>query len=322
MLAMAAALALLLLSACSLNPHLDLAATLPGAAPVRLESVPFYPQLDYQCGPAALAGVLGAGGARTDPAALAPQVYLPGRRGSLQAELLAAARRAGLIPYLTDEEPAALFAELQAGRPVLILQNLATPDFPAWHYSVLTGFDIAANRVYLNTGDKRGLAVAAPEFLRTWDWGGRWAMVVLSPGQMPARSDLPRYTEAVIAFEEVAGPAAAAPSWQAALERWPQAPGPYLALGNRAYGGGKLVIAADYYGRGLRRNSGDPALGNNLASVLGELGCPGAGIALLEPIHTALPADSRWRPVTAATLAELAAIEPGDSAACASVLPV
>jgi hypothetical protein len=318
----AAALATFLLSACSLNPHLDLAATLPGAAPVRLEAVPFYPQLDYQCGPAALAGVLGAAGATIDPAILAPQVYLPGRRGSLQAELLAASRRAGLIPYLTDQAPAALFAELQAGRPVLIFQNLATPGFPVWHYAVVTGLNTATNRVYLNTADKRDLAMAAPEFLRTWDWGGRWAMVVLNPGQMPAWVDLARYTEALLAFEEVAGPEAAAPAWHAALERWPQAPGPYLALGNRAYLEGNLAIAADYFARGLRRNGSDPALGNNLASVLGELGCPGAGIALLEPIHSALPADSNWRPVTAATLAELASIEPVDSAACAPAYPI
>lgn len=92
---LAALLLIFLLSACAVNPRLDLAATLPGAAPVRLESVPFYPQQAYQCGPAALAGVLGAAGATIDPETLAPQVYLPGRRGSLQAELVAAARRAG-----------------------------------------------------------------------------------------------------------------------------------------------------------------------------------------------------------------------------------
>ncbi len=118
-----------LLSACAVNPRLDLAATLPGAAPVRLESVPFYPQQAYQCGPAALAGVLGAAGTTIDPETLASQVYLPGRRGSLQAELVAAARRAGFIPYLTDEQPAALLHELQAGRPVLVMQNLGVPIF-------------------------------------------------------------------------------------------------------------------------------------------------------------------------------------------------
>ncbi|MEE4146558.1 MAG: PA2778 family cysteine peptidase [Halieaceae bacterium] len=301
-----------------MNPRLDLAATLPGAAPVRLESVPFYPQLAYQCGPAALAGVLGAAGAAIDPAALAPRVYLPDRQGSLQAELVAAARRSGLIPYLTAGQPAALLAELQAGRPVLVIQNLGTPGFPRWHYAVMTGFDPATNRVFLNTGDERGLAVDAPEFLRTWDWAGRWAMVVLSPGQMPAGVDLALYTDAVIAFENVAGAAAAVPAWQTALERWPQAPAPYLALGNRAYFEGNLAQAVDYYARGLRHDRDDPALGNNLASVLGELGCAGAGIALLEPIHSGLPEASGWRPVTAATLAELSARTPGDKTDCAA----
>lgn len=319
---LAAPLLIFLLSACAVNPRLDLAATLPGAAPVRLEPVPFYTQQAYQCGPAALAGVLGAAGATIDPETLAPQVYLPGRRGSLQAELVAAARRAGFIPYLIDEQPAAPLHELQVGRPVLVMQNLGSPDFPTWHYAVMTGFDTSANLIYLNTGDESGLAVDAPEFLRTWNWAGRWAMVVLGPGQLPARVSLARYMEAVLAFEKVAGADAAAPAWQAALERWPQTPGPYLALGNRAYTGGNLALAVDYYGRGLRRNGGDPALANNLASVLGELGCAGAGIALLEPIHAGLPEASGWRPVTAATLVELAATEPGDEIACASLYPI
>ena len=54
-------------------------------------------------------------------------------------------------------------------------------------------------------------------------------------------------------------------------------------------------------------NPGDPALGNNLATVLGEVGCPEQGRALLEPIVEALPAGSRWGSVMAGTLDELAA---------------
>ena len=70
----------------------------PGHPHVQLSSVPFYPQEAYQCGPAALAGVLGAAGVAATPSSLAPQVYLPGRQGSLQLELMAASRRAGRIP--------------------------------------------------------------------------------------------------------------------------------------------------------------------------------------------------------------------------------
>ena len=59
-------------------------------ASIELESTPFHPQTSYQCGPAALATVLGAAGLTVSPAALADEVYLPGRQGSLQPELAAA----------------------------------------------------------------------------------------------------------------------------------------------------------------------------------------------------------------------------------------
>jgi hypothetical protein len=75
-----------------------------------LTTVPFYAQEDFQCGPAALAMAFGAAGKPIEPEALAPQVYLPGRQGSLQVEMLAATRRNGLIavelkPALSDRSP-------------------------------------------------------------------------------------------------------------------------------------------------------------------------------------------------------------------------
>ena len=42
-------------------------------------------------------------------------------------------------------------------------------------------------------GTDRGLAMGAPKFMRTWDWGGRWAMVALRPGELPARAEAGRY---------------------------------------------------------------------------------------------------------------------------------
>jgi len=62
-----------------------------------LAAVPFFPQIDYYCGPSSLAMVLQAAGVDVKPEALVDQVFLPGRKGSLQVEMLAAARRHGLI---------------------------------------------------------------------------------------------------------------------------------------------------------------------------------------------------------------------------------
>lgn len=306
-----------LLAGCSINPPLDLAALVGDQPPLQLSTVPFFPQAEFECGPAALAGMLGAAGLEITPDALSPQVYLPGRQGSLQLELLASTRRSGRIPYLVEPSPGTLLAELEAGRPVLVFQNLRTPHFPLWHYAVLVGFDPAANLVYLNSGAERALPMAAPSFLRTWDWAGRWALVTLRPGELPARVDITRYAEAVAGFEAIAGAAAAQPAWRAALLRWPEDPRPLLALGNQAYGDGDLSVAASYYRRGLVLNRGDPALTNNLASVLGELGCPRSGVELLRPVQAALAVDSGWRDTIAATLAELTAGGGSDGGHCA-----
>ena len=49
-----------------------------------LTGVPFFPQDDYQCGPAALATSMASFNVNVTPEQLVSQVYLPARQGSLQ----------------------------------------------------------------------------------------------------------------------------------------------------------------------------------------------------------------------------------------------
>lgn len=312
-------LATALLPACSINPQLRLGESLPQSGALLVEDVPFHPQTDHDCGPAALATLLGASGVATTPESLVPQVFLPGRRGSLQLELMGASRRAGRIPYPVERTPDALLDELQAGRPVLVLQNLLVRTVPKWHYAVLVGADPVRNRMILNSGTRRALPVRAPSFLRTWDWAGRWAIVTLRPGEMPAHPDPATYMVAVADFEAVAGAPAAIPAWRAAMQRWPQDPRPHLALGNNAHAAGERVAAARHYRDGLARAPNDPVLGNNLASVLGELGCRDEARVAIDAAQRHLDADSRWREQLAATRAELMAGKQRRSAVCDSL---
>ena len=87
----------LLLQACVGARSYNALDTLPVASTVELENTPFYPQEAYQCGPAALATVVGQAGVDAPPEALRPLVYLPGREGSLQADMLATPARYGLL---------------------------------------------------------------------------------------------------------------------------------------------------------------------------------------------------------------------------------
>jgi hypothetical protein len=301
-----------LLGGCAVNPPISLSELEPsGAAPTSLD-VPFFPQEEHQCGPAALATILVASGIDTSPAELVPQVYLPEREGSLQVELMSAARRQGRMPYVLSPEPASIVAEIRAGRPVLVLQNLRVPSWPAWHYAVITGLDPSTNTFVLNSGVSRNLTTPAPRFLRTWNWAGRWAMVTLLPGEMPATAEAKRFFEAAAAFEAVAGAEDALPAWRSAARQWPRDPTPRLALGNSAYARGDLQEAVRHYAEGLSLQPDDPVLANNLATVLGEMGCPRAGERVLAPVTAATGEGTvSWSEVLHATKRELAS-QPGE----------
>jgi len=244
----------------------------PGlAAAAEIATVPFFPQEDYQCGPAALAAVLRHAGSAATPESLVPQVYLPGRKGSLQAELLAGARRNGLVAYELAPRLEALLREIDGGTPVLVLQNLALNWAPQWHYAVAIGYDLGGRSLVLRSGITRRLEMSLDTFEHTWARSGHWAMVALPPGRLPhTASELP-YLAAVAALERVA-PAVARGAYESALARWPDSVTAELGLGNASYALRDLVGAAAVYLRATQRHPASADAWNNLAQALIELG--------------------------------------------------
>lgn len=245
----------------------------PAQRSVELDGVPFFPQTRNHCGPAALATALTASGVPVEPAALADEVYIPGREGTLQAELQAATRRHGRLAYRPRGELDALLAELHAGHPVIVFHNLGISWFPYWHYSVLVGYDAAEQVLVERSGKTRRRRTPAALFLRTWERTGRWALVTLAPGELPAAEEPQPYLEAAADFERTAGPGAAGPAWLAATRRWPAEPLPWLGLGNARQARGEHLAAASAYGEALQRRPELVAARNNLALALADAGC-------------------------------------------------
>jgi tetratricopeptide (TPR) repeat protein len=298
----------LLLAACGRAPVLPPAA---GAEQVELGAVPFFPQRDYQCGPAALATVFGHLGHAVDPDALVDEVYLPGKRGSLQVELKAAARRRGLVPYPLPPELEVLLATLRSGHPVLVLQDLGTRGWPQWHFAVVVGFDGAADTFLLRSGTTRRQALTARKFLATWERAERWGLVVLPPGTLPPRAERDRYLRAVTDMEGIAPPAALVAAFGVAVERWPDSPWARAGLGNAHYAAGDRAAAEAQFAALLRRQPESVLARNNLAQLLGERGCRTAALALLDEGLANHPGDDRERAWLQATRDEVAAMRAG-----------
>lgn len=233
--------------------------------------VPFVPQEDYQCGPAALAMVLGAGGAPVTVEALVAQVYLPARGGSLQAEMLATARRHGRLAVVLPGRLDALLAEVAAGRPVIVLQNLSLPVLPRWHYAVVTGYDLERQEILLHSGTTAQLALPMSVFERTWARSGYWAMVAPSPTVLPSSPDASSLLTAVAALERVdAG--AAAQAYAALTARHPGLYGAWFGLGNARHAGGDLAGAEHAFARATEIDPRAADGWNNLALTQLALG--------------------------------------------------
>ena len=124
-----------------------------------LVATPFFAQTDHLCGPAALATALGAAGITASPAALSEAVFLPAREGSLQAEMLAGARRHGAVATRIPGTLEGLLREVAAGHVVVLLQNLGLSFAPRWHYAVVVGYDLDASEVLLRSGTTQRAAM-------------------------------------------------------------------------------------------------------------------------------------------------------------------
>ena len=305
----AAALAALALAACATLPPR------PAGVPPRaeLEAVPFFAQRESECGPAALATLLDAGGLGLTPAELVPEVYLPGRRGSLQLELMAATRRHGRIPYPLRQDLNALYTELAAGRPVLVLQNFGSRRAPQWHYAVAAGYD--TGHLLLRSGVTRRLRVPLTRFLGTWQRADSWALVALAPGELPATVEPGPYLAAVSGLEAQGQYAAARLGYAVAAGRWPGEPLAWLGLGNSAVALGEAAAGEAALRRALELAPHSVAARNNLAALLGRRGCGAAARTQIERAATDA-AGTSLAPAVADTVRELAALPGTDGPGC------
>jgi len=234
---------------------------------VHLAHVPFYAQQDHWCGPASLAMVMAYAGSTHPPRELAPLLYVPGRKGSLQVEMQALPRRFGLFVYPLQDGLPELFAQLVKGMPVLVMQNLGLSFAPRWHYAVVTGYDLKRGRIMLHTGEQADDAIPIDIFARTWQRAGNWAMVVLPAGAMPADAQRDRYLRAAVALEGSGQAAAAERAYQSATRRWPDSFIAWMGLGNSRYTQGKDEMAIAAWRQAARIRPDHAAPWHNIAQA-------------------------------------------------------
>ena len=291
-------LATLLLAGCATAPQSrQILSAAPAGLPGRVElvEVPFFPQQAYQCGPAALATLLQDQGIATQPEQLVAEVYVPARRGSLQAEMLAAARARERVAYPLRSELEDVLREVAAGRPVLVLQNLGLSRMPRWHYAVVVGYDLAQGEILLRSGLHERRVNGFARFEHTWRRAGRWAFVVTPAGKLPATAQPRPWLQAAHALESTGQLATAAAAYATATRHWPEQAAGWFGLGNTRYALGEFTEAETALRQLLQLQPRLHMAWNNLAHVLAARGCGEEARAAAACALRILPEEARYR---------------------------
>jgi len=256
----------------------------PAGLPERVElyRVPFFPQNDYQCGPAALATTLAHLGVKVTPDDLVGQVYLPARQGSLQVEMLAAPRRYGMVSYRLAPRFEDLLREVAAGTPVIVLQDYGVWPISIWHYAVVAGYDYPKGELVLRSGEKQRLSMPFAVLEYTWKESDYWAMVVVPPDRVPATATESGYLAAIAAMERLGNPRATIMAYATLLRRWPDNLSAAIGLANGHYALGEIRESEAILRREAERHPDSVAVLNNLAQTLSDQGRNEEALATIE----------------------------------------
>jgi tetratricopeptide (TPR) repeat protein len=246
-----------------------------------LNNVPFFPQTEYQCGPAALATVLANAKVKVKPDDLVSQVYIPDRKGSLQVEMLAAARRHGMISYQLAPRYEDVLREVAAGTPAIVLQNFGAGPFENWHYAVAVGYDLDEDNLVLRSGEKQRQVLKSGLNEFVWRKADYWAMVVVPPNRIPATAQEEPWLSAIAAFERV-NPRAARTAYTTFLKRWPENVNASVGLANTYHATRELKEAERVLRTALARQPDSVVVLNNLAQTLSDQGRNAEALELID----------------------------------------
>jgi predicted Zn-dependent protease len=160
---------------------------------------------------------------------------------------------------------------------------------------VAIGYDRPGQSIVLRSGPNRREALGALTFDHLWARSGRWGMLALPPGRLPATATAGSYLAAATALERVS-PEAAASAYDTAVTAWPGHRLGWLGRGNARASAGDARGAERAFRQALARFPDDADAWNNLATTLAELGRTAqAREAVSRAIELGGPREARYR---------------------------
>ncbi len=155
------------------------AANLSGQPTRVIDGVPFFPQEEYQCGPASLAGVLNYYGWKGSPADIAAEIFSRQAGGTLDMDMVFYAQKKGWRAEKYRGSFEDLQAQIDSRRPLIVLIDQGFWVYQSHHFMVVVGYD--EGNIVVNSGKEERKFMSRDSFLKTWEKTKFWTLRVTPP---------------------------------------------------------------------------------------------------------------------------------------------
>ena len=141
-----------------------------------IEKVPFFPQEDYQCGPASLASVLNYWGVSSAPEEVARSIYSQSAKGTLNMDMVIYAQSRGLEASHYRGAWDDLRKKIDSGFPLIVLVDYGFSVFQSNHFMVIIGYN--EDSVVAHSGRHEKKVIPREDFLKSWEKTNYWTLFI------------------------------------------------------------------------------------------------------------------------------------------------
>jgi ABC-type bacteriocin/lantibiotic exporter with double-glycine peptidase domain len=171
-------------SACSSTGRVDSSVNNIPSNAIYVAGVPFFSQLEQQCGPASLAAVLNYWGKNVTPEEIATAIYSPRLKGTLSLDMWQYASNQEFQAEMRKGSITDLEAHLAQNIPVIAFLNLGYDWLPVGHFVVVVGLDRMEQTVITYNGNTQNSRISYDDFLQDWQKTNFWTLVVQPPKEV------------------------------------------------------------------------------------------------------------------------------------------
>ena len=165
---------LIVFQGCAAGPDSVTSEVAPSIGSGKVNEVPFYPQVSFQCGPASLAGVLNFFGESVTPDEIAEAIFRRDIRGTVTLDMVLYARKRGFFAEWYNGSVDDIRRSVDERVPLIVMVDFGFAGVRKNHFMVVVGY--TPEGVIANSGKTREKLIPWKDFLVYWNRTNRWAL--------------------------------------------------------------------------------------------------------------------------------------------------